>query len=416
MALIGVSTAATEGLVRWALDEAHFANIFPSENIGKFFGVNEMRSCRPAMRVFKTLVKRGVDPTLASLAEEVKIQANSSSDGGSSIPLFTALDKALSWIEDHHPLLKDARRYCADGTLPNKQAAMTKKVGHSVYELRDKNTGWRAAMVLTQDIQSQLLEDRSDSKLVLPDAWCVFVEEHDTFHSPATVRDTFPAQSCPTSDDLEVYDFHVKYASDKQLKTAALVLTVDLLQSVVERREPATGSLEVGPDVECVDLTVDIDFSAPEADAAAKATDILGNLSLTVTMKHPDDRVLSFLTHTIVPFLQPDQSLIETSYKDAEEFTLIVLVNAAELFSRITDDIASESLTPPTYKPPAPTHLHYVDKTQLVGAHVEKTAIKPLCGQWFVPIGDERTHDLPICPECDDRRPIQEFLKLITLR
>ena len=56
--------------------------------------------------------------------------------------------------------------------------------------------------------------------------------------------------------------------------------------------------------------------------------------------------------------------------------------------------------------------LHYTGKVGLTKAYVEGNAVRAVCGQWWIPIGDESTHvDLPVCPECERKSPSQMELR-----
>lgn len=62
--------------------------------------------------------------------------------------------------------------------------------------------------------------------------------------------------------------------------------------------------------------------------------------------------------------------------------------------------------------PPAPVALHYTAKASLAEAYVLGRAVRAVCGQWWVPVGDGTTHStLPICHDCDREAPFAQTVR-----
>ena len=76
--------------------------------------------------------------------------------------------------------------------------------------------------------------------------------------------------------------------------------------------------------------------------------------------------------------------------------------------ARIAQILAACELPPDEAMPAAPVTVapvkqaHYTPKETLVDAMVEGTAVRALCGTWFVPRRD--TLDLPECQQCRELR------------
>ena len=78
-----------------------------------------------------------------------------------------------------------------------------------------------------------------------------------------------------------------------------------------------------------------------------------------------------------------------------------------QLLALAKSDVPTEDLNPPE-----PTVLHWAMKKRLVEAYVEGTAVQAVCGVWWVPVGDEKTHNsLPVCPDCAAEEPVAQALE-----
>lgn len=95
----------------------------------------------------------------------------------------------------------------------------------------------------------------------------------------------------------------------------------------------------------------------------------------------------------------------ESIYRN--ELTIHVLVTRAGLMQLLATD---RPLLPVEDRPAsAPLTLHYTAKRSLAHAFVYGHAVRAVCGQWWVPVGDGKTHaELPICADCEREEPFAQ--------
>nr|WP_253281620.1 DUF3039 domain-containing protein [Arcanobacterium phocae] len=61
------------------------------------------------------------------------------------------------------------------------------------------------------------------------------------------------------------------------------------------------------------------------------------------------------------------------------------------------------------------THLHYVCKEKLTEAYVDGTAVRAVCGVWFVPTLSDSAN-LPICCNCEQKKAAAQIIFDLTHR
>ena len=115
-----------------------------------------------------------------------------------------------------------------------------------------------------------------------------------------------------------------------------------------------------------------------------------------------------FVTKVGMSFIKPADGELDTI--DRGEMIFEFFVSGARLIQLMAlgkNDVPTEDI-----EPPEPTVLHYVMKKRLTEAYVEGTAVRAVCGEWWVPVGDEITHnDLPVCPRCEDEQKVAQALE-----
>lgn len=139
----------------------------------------------------------------------------------------------------------------------------------------------------------------------------------------------------------------------------------------------------------------------------------VGDLVVRIGFGSSGSAIRDELIRTCVPFLQPDSSMRESIIRD--ELIVQILVTRASLMQLLATE--RPLLPVEDRKPPPPTTLHYTAKWSLTEAFVTGRAVRAVCGQWWVPVGDESTHAaLPLCPECEQETPFAQTARDLILR
>lgn len=308
---------------------------------------------------------------------------------------FELLHEAIEVSCKELALIRDARSRFASG-LPDQHKASTQKLGMAIYEARDaESPAWRGA----------LIRPKNDK-----DVWLVHADRHDQFHRTCSdVLNSLKTQGRlgPTALDEKIRKVQQARLSDRETKIAILQALIEALQKTLNQRSPTTVAFPPDGKFHQVRMTLEIDSLNTlewETENAHKETEIL-RIELELSSLNRDDR--EWLIGTCVSFLQPDPSMVDTVY--LKELVVSILINRANLIQLLAG-AQSELPISPT-KPPAPTTLHYTSKASLTDAYVNGNAVRAVCGEWWVPVGDEMTHShLAICPACEREEPFAQLI------
>lgn len=345
-----------------------------------------MTDVRPTLEVLKALEKKDMLPREAAKAMQ---HARAIDDHEARIKVLVAL--GLSTLDI--PLLRDARSRFTGG-LPDPHKEMTVTAGTPVYEVRDRTgAAWRGAVV----------KPETD-----PSAWLIFVDAHDRFHKagPKVILDKARSGTLgPSALDTRLRDMDQK---SSQLAFERATLLESLIESLIKAARTTT------PERVCTsgmfaDARITVQISEPivaewDVPSAHKET---SEVAIRLALSSPSDDARDELLRTCVPFLQPDSSLWEPLYRT--ELIVQVVLTRASLMQLLSTDLPL--LPVEDRQVPPPTTLHYTAKRSLSEAFVSGRAVRAVCGQWWVPIGDDHTHaNLPVCPDCERDAPFAQVV------
>ena len=289
------------------------------------------------------------------------------------------------------PLVRDGADLFASGR-PGLHQAMTAAGRCPVYEARDRTgAGWRGAVLNPIDDV----------------AWLVYADAHDRFHdsgadSIAKMRTN--GTLGPSELDLRLLAQEQACRDVKKDRAALLEALLDALEETA--RTNAEVAVEVTGLFSAARITLllsgplDPEWDVPSSHE--ETSDLVVRLSLigTIPAGVRDD-----ILRTCVPFLQPDRTLREPCFR--RDLVVQVVLTRAGLIQLLSTGRPLEPVENRT--PPPAVALHYTAKSSLVEAYVEGRAVRAVCGQWWVPVGDSSTHpELPVCPECEAEEPFAE--------
>lgn len=107
-------------------------------------------------------------------------------------------------------------------------------------------------------------------------------------------------------------------------------------------------------------------------------------------------------------YLQPDKTMVDQL--GGNPYVIHCAVTRAHLLSLL--DIPADQLPTKLLVAEEPKVFHYVDKTAMVESLVTGKAAQAVCGEWWIPIGDEQTHaGLPVCPDCQKEEPFAQAFR-----
>ena len=341
-----------------------------------------MIEVRPTLEVLKVLEKGGMLPleTVRGLDHARKVD-----DEETRLGLLVDLD--LSSLDI--PLLRDARAGFANGN-PDRQSEMTAKAPCTVYEVRDRSTGWRGAVV------------KPDGDC----AWLVLADVHDRFHAvgPNVIRGKAVGGALgPSPLDLRLWETE---CASRDLRTARATLLELLIDALIDSARttvptPVHTTGLFAPAQLSVRVSEQVDPDWVPSEAHGEVSQVAVILSLSSATNAVRDEVI----RTCVPFLQPDRSMWEYHFRT--ELTVQVILSRAGLMQLLSAD--RPFLPVENREAPAPDSLHYTAKQSLTEAFVSGRAVRAVCGQWWVPVGDDTTHsELPICPDCENEEPFAQ--------
>ena len=214
----------------------------------------------------------------------------------------------------------------------------------------------------------------------------------------------------PSKLDLTLYELS-QYEHNVKCTQAELLLNLQrALEQALKTTKASPVALPKNEDFRGADLVIDIDSADEFEWNPQTAHEELDMVRIRLTMQTYSAAMSELLLQTCIPFLQPDSSMIEAVQRKD------VIVQILMTRARLVHVLGSSSHEHPVkhFNPPQPSVLHYTAKVSLTEAYVRGIAVQAICGQWWVPIGDENTHKgLPICPECDEEVPFTQFVRSI---
>lgn len=296
-------------------------------------------------------------------------------------------------------LFNDARSLLTVDKLPDTHRASTSAAQQNIYELRD-HTGaaWRGAGFLDQ--ARQIL-------------WVIHALPHDHFHSeaPEYMKQLRKAGRLgPSTLDLKILQAEHARLDRKIHRVSVLSALVDALQQSISHRGSSRVVMPETVDFVGAEMWAEVSDipDDPTEWAPRQAHTQIEMVSIEIFLADISPDVRRWLLHVCLPFLQPDRDMIESVFRKSQ--SVLIMVTQAKLMQLLSlNGTALANFTPPT--PPEPTHLHYTAKAGLTTAYVEGSAVRAVCGDWWIPSGDENTHsELPICEKCESEHPFAEAI------
>lgn len=332
-----------------------------------------MREVRPTIKVLKALPRESFPD--ATAWDQVRNQ------DWANINLYGL----------NHPLLVDARNRLSTGSADLHKES-TQQAGRRVYEVRDQGgAGWRGAVVLDD----------------VGDPWLVFADRHDAFHGGSAKRFFKAGNFLPAAVEYKLRSREEEANAFRdwrgQLLRTVAETVVQSLNSATEVRAIVDGR-HAG---EVAEIAVTIDHS-PLADGVEQAH-LSGSLvTLVLTVRTTGAAELrQEVLNTALPFLQPDPAFYETAFEKGGALTLLITLTHAKLVQLAANVADPQPLVPEDAL--APTHLHYVGVRFLTDAYIDGSAVRGVCGSWFVPTRD-KSATLPVCPRCDQEMPVASLV------
>lgn len=346
-----------------------------------------MSNVRPTLRVVKILKKGSKLPPEVSTVYE----SASRIDGDQA-----KFDKLCEIDLDNLDvaLLGVARRQFAAGALDTHKS-MSREAGCPVYEVRDRESpAWRGAVI-------RLAGDE--------DAWMVHADRHDEFNDRGSdvIRAMKKSGSLgPSSLDRKLRDDRRGVQQESFVRIEFLQALLAAMRKSAESRDEAVVALPSIAALATSQLRVRVRAVSADWDPG-DAHEHVEDLCVAMRIPARDSGTArDWLLKTCVPFIQPDASMQEALY-DNEGLSVVLLVTRGRLMQLLATD--DSGLPTAARTPPPPQRLHYTGKVGLTKAYVEGNAVRAVCGQWWIPVGDESTHtNLPVCPECEAEKPFAD--------
>ncbi len=260
---------------------------------------------------------------------------------------------------------------------------------------------WRGALVLEGDV-----------------GWIVHVDQHDKFHS--TVAGVLKASTAeawmPRRLDRDVLAQDLERRRLREVRRVMVEQFVDVLvQASRTPDQPVLSSVQTASAESPRRIPIEAIIVPGEAsDVAweqAHEHDALVEVLMTVGFREDPlvrtslEEFLQWLGEGRVDSVVTPDGRGLAFYIEVPYSRLVALA-ASE---RVDCDVAGrlEVLK-------APTHVHYVRKGLIAESVYEGSALRALCGRWFVRKCGEES-GLPICPDCERRLPVaREVLDHLT--
>lgn len=358
-----------------------------------------MVEIRPTLQTLKAL--RGAD-LLATEDASAYDGAKRADDIQLTLSQLVKLD--LSRLDVN--LLNDLRSLIRDGKFPDTHKTSSRAAHEPIYELRDHRGGaWRGAGLL--DGEHEVL-------------WVILAMPHDHFHQQAAEKIKKlrkEGRLGPSELDLKVLELDRTRIDRKINRITVLKSLIDALKASQRHGAPAQVIMPSVGSLDRVEMFVTLSEvpTNPEDWDPSNAHKDTGMVIVEIELTNLSAASRKWLLRTCLPFLQEDQAMIETHFR--KTLSSLVLLPQSKLMQLLTLDESNFSPAANVI-PTDPTHLHYTAKAGLTEAYVEGRAVRAICGFWWVPIGDDHTHnDLPVCKDCETERPFAEAVsKMLSQR
>ena len=353
--------------------------------------ISVMVNAWPTIDVLKTLKKKG---KLSSKAREFYDCALSATEENVKV---NYLAKCMLQTSRDSVLIQDFCNKFENGKADT-QREMTGIANQPVYECREKvRPAWRGAVIFPKDCQ---------------DAWLIYVDTHEHFHKggPRSLKDQCAAGRMGPKDlDKYIRDICVEDIERKEQTRQLFEAFIDALRLAVNEETEAPITLPEGEIFEGGGVTLDISpqvIDELDRDLESAHEDVLV-VTLKIAQKTQYE-AKQFLTKVGMRLIQPAEGEYNSIWNgDLVIEFFVTRARLLQLLALAKSDVPTENL-----KPPEPTVLHWAMKKRLVEAYVEGTAVQAVCGVWWVPVGDEKTHNnLPVCPDCAAEEPVAQALE-----
>lgn len=303
-------------------------------------------------------------------------------------------------------LLLAANRIVENHFSCDRHQAASKAAKMNVYEVRDKQSGWRGA----------LIRDEGD----IP--WLVYAASHDEFH--ARVADVLKS-SCSqnwmrSSLDYKLYDKEERQKDIDRAEIMVLNALVKGIHDAMKNPEGVSSSSLLTPfdagghDANTVRIEAEIGDGATRS--MSDLCDEAALVTIAIDMGRPDDQRFINCITSAVHYIQPDNSFVKASSTVYGTWHVEVMITEAMALNIYASESLEESSPKqrlPSIAPPPQPVLHRVKKSVVTEAQVRGRSVMAICGTAFVPSQDEFLGK-PLCPACEKLYPIADkFYTLI---
>lgn len=352
-----------------------------------------MVEIRPTLQTLKLLRKADL---LGHDAREAYDCAVRVEDMTTRLNRLASLD--LSQLNSN--LLNGVRSLLTVGKFPDTHKSSSRAARQTIYELRDHaGAAWRGAGLLEHSTQT---------------LWVILALPHDHFHSEAPNRiEQMRKEGLlgPSSLDRKIRELEKLRIDRRANRVAVLSALIEALQYSQAHHSPARVPMPPAAGLDKAEMSVTVSDVPTDAEdwEPEQAHEEVGLVSVEIQLAHLSTEARRWLVNVCLPFLQPDQEMIQSVFRKSQLSIVVVLTRAKLIQMLSLDDSGLAEIEPHT--PPEPSRLHYTAKASLVGAYVEGTAVRAVCGTWWIPVGDELTHSgLPVCETCETERPFAEAI------
>lgn len=334
---------------------------------------------RPTIKVLKTLNASDKLPLLTATAYRCAARADEPSVRGEY------LREAVAHAQNELTLVTYIQKRFDQGIFERHRS-----FADPVFESRDTaRPAWRGAVV----------HDGGDY------AWLVYAAVHDHFHSEAKAALKGMQQSGgfgPSPLDLKILEKQEAEDERLSINKHSLLQVLGSIKDCVASGERATlksSGLKIEIDVDS------IPFEDWEVETAHQEMDMV---SVRIRNWQEHYARTQDLVAGLIGILNVPTEMVESIA--GSSFKLQLAISRATLISVL--DLPATALEPEHSTPPPPAFLHYSRKRDLNEAFFTGKAVQAVCGKWWVPIGDDLTHqDLPVCPECEREMPVAQVLR-----
>lgn len=350
-----------------------------------------MRALRPTLKAILLLPEDSFGGCIQ--IRQVKARIKQESDDP-----FSGAD--LSCLSQ--PLLIAANRVMSGQHEATLHKAATMAAGERVFEIRERGSGWRGAVILDDE----------------GDPWLVYAAEHDKFHSDVA---SFMDKSRKEYWFPRSYDYKLRDKDEVVRKRSANELSsfITLVSGIFEAA--------------CNHGESQFDIPSQAAESNSKASiqvisDVTDAMCLAVrngaevcvegrvVLDNPEDMAFRNGVARAVACIQPNQEQVYSCYQGKNEYYFEItttLARVSQLSSLVAEgeEGLEEAKKMLTAAPDPQRVLHYSDRTKVNESIVNGGAVMSLCGVWFVPVEDEYSDkNKSVCQTCDKIKPLIDLL------